>query len=251
MSFFKQAIALDPHFAAPHAGLAHSYIALGYSAQLPPKEAYAQALTEVKKALAMDDSVADAHASAAIVHFVSDWGWQSAKREFDRSLALDPDCALAHHWYSHYFVVMNRFDASLGESRRALELEPLDLPISAHIGWHYLFARHYEKAVAELVKSIELEPNQYWSWGFLRRAYEQQGDFEHAITVLETSKVDPGHVAELRRVFAKTRGEGYWRARLNYSLAQTATQYIQPCYIAQLFAHLGDSNSAFAWLNRA
>jgi Tfp pilus assembly protein PilF len=148
--------------------LAHSYIALGYSFQIPPKEAYPQALKEVQKALAIDDSLADAHASAAIIHLAFDWDWHKAQREFERALKLDPACGLAHHWYSHYFVVINRFDASLAESRRALDLEPLDPPISAHIGWNYLFARQYDRAVTELLKSIELEPNQYWSSHGLR-----------------------------------------------------------------------------------
>ena len=250
IAFFKQAIALDPEFAAPHSGLAHSYIALGYSFQMPPKEAYPYALKEVQKALKMDGSLADAHASAAIIHLVFDWDWPSAKREFEQALKLDPGCALAHHWYSHYFVVMNRLDASLAESRRALDLEPLDLPISAHIGWHYLFSRQYDKAVAELLKSIDLEPNQYWSWGFLRRAYEQENELGRAITVLERSNADPKHVAILRRELAKHGAEGYWRMRLSEALAHPHEQYIQPSYIAQLFVHLRDWDDALEWLNR-
>lgn len=250
IAFFKQAIALDPEFAAPHSGLAHSYIALGYSFQMLPKEAYQYALKEVQKALKMDGSLADAHASAAIIHLAFDWDWPSAKREFEQALNLDPACALAHHWYSHYFVVMSRLDASLAESRRALDLEPLDLPISAHIGWHYLFSRQYDKAVAELLKSIELEPNQYWSWGFLRRAYEQENELGRAITVLERSNTDPKHVAILRRELAKHGAEGYWRMRLKEALAHPHQKYIQPSYVAQLFVHLRDWDNALEWLNR-
>lgn len=250
IDFFKQAIALDPGFAAPHAGLAHSYIALGYSFQMPPKEAYPQALKQVQRALAIDDSLADAHASAAIIHLAYDWDWQSAQREFERALTLDPACALAHHWYSHYFVVMNRFDASLVESRRALELEPLDLPISAHIGWHYMFARQYDRAVAELLKSIELEPNQYWSWGFLRMAYEQESELGRAITVLGRSNTDPKYVATLRRELAKHGAEGYWRTRLTDALAHPHENDGQPYYVAQIFVHLHDRNGALEWLNR-
>jgi adenylate cyclase len=250
IGFFKQAIALDPALAAPHAGLSHSYIALGYSSQVPPKEAYPQALSELQKALAMDDQLADAHADAAIVRLIFDWDWPGAKKEFDRAIELDPASGLAHHWYSHYFVMMNRFDASLAESRRALELEPVDLPISAHIGWHYLFARQYGRAVTELLKSIELEPNQFWAWPYQRRAYEQQGDFERAIAVLERSKADSKHVADLRREVAKNGAQGYSRTRLADALAQSQKHYLQPCYIAQLLVHLGDSNGAFEFMNR-
>lgn len=146
---------------------------------------------------------------------------------------------------------MNRFDASLAESRRALDLEPLDLPISAHIGWHYMYARQYDRAVAELLKSIELEPNQYWSWGFLRMAYEQENELDRAITVLERSNADPKYVATLRRELAKHGAEGYWRTRLGDALAHPHENDGQPYYVAQIFVHLRDRNGAFEWLDRA
>jgi adenylate cyclase len=137
---FQRASQLDHDYAAPQAGLAVCYVMLAWGGVMPPQEAYRLAETASKEALKRDDNLSTAHTSNGIVELVFDWDWPRAAQEFQRALDLNPSDAEAHHWHSHYLVVVNRIDDSLKESRRALDLDPLNFLISAHLGWHYLQA---------------------------------------------------------------------------------------------------------------
>ncbi len=119
---------------------------------MPPKEAYAKAKEAALKALELDDTLVEVHAALGYIAMSFEWDWQVVEREFQRAIALNPNDVNAHHQYSHYFIIMGRFDESLAESQRALALDPLDVGIIYHLGYHYYNARQYDQAIVQLQK---------------------------------------------------------------------------------------------------
>jgi TolB-like protein/Flp pilus assembly protein TadD len=250
IGLFEEALQKDPEYGEAYSALGYSYIVLGYSYQMLPAEAFPKARAALQKALSLNPSLGSAHAAQGIVHLVFDWNWQKADREFRQAINLDPDSGVAHHWYSHYLVTVGKFDQSLAETRRALEVEPLDLPISAHLGWNYFFTRQFGSAVSAFEKSVDAEPNQYWAWVYLPGAYEQVNEFQKAIDVLEKSGVPPKSISVLREAFRTSGARGYWETRLANALKQSNDAPVRPCFVAQLYARLDDKDHAFEWLER-
>ena len=148
LGYFQKAIAADAGYAPAYSGLADCYSSLGAASVvggLPPREAMPEAKAAAVKALQIDDTLAEAHASLAQVHLLYDWDLVASEKEFRRAIELDPNYTAAHHWYSHCLLPLGRTADSLAESKRALELEPLQLVVGTHLGWHYLYARQYDQ----------------------------------------------------------------------------------------------------------
>jgi serine/threonine-protein kinase len=180
ISYFKQAIDLDPNFALAYAGLADAYSSLGYWAGLPPKEAFPTARKAAEQALAIDTSLADAHTSLGYIRLHFDWNWQGAEAAFKRAIELDPNQGNAYHWYSHCLLATGRADESLGASKRALELDPLERNITLHLAWHYYYVRDYDRAITHLRGVCEMEPRYYFAHGLLAMALLASGAREPA-----------------------------------------------------------------------
>jgi tetratricopeptide (TPR) repeat protein len=104
-----------------------------------------------------------------------DWDWPGVESAYKHAFCLNPRYATAHHWYSHFLLARGRTDESLAESKRCLELDPLDLIINIHLAWHYQFARQYDEALEQCWKVSELYPNSFWPSYFSALAYEQKG----------------------------------------------------------------------------
>ena len=172
IGLFQQAIQKDPRYAAAYAGLAECYIALAQENSMNPLEAWTLAQKAANKALELDPNLAEAHTTQAIVHLLLEWDWQAAEREFRQAIILNTNDAAAHHWFSHYFLAMGRLDESLAESRRALELDPLDVQISGHLSFHYLGARNYPSAIQAGQRTLELDSHAQLAFIFMTRAYE-------------------------------------------------------------------------------
>src|SRR5258708_27868245 len=113
---------------------------------------------------------------------------------------------------------MGKFDQSLKESKRAMELEPIDLPITAHLGWHYLYTRQYALAASALVHSLELDSRQFWAWEFLRRVHELTNRPDSAIDDLERSATPPDQLTALRHALKTSGPKQYWTVRLRQTL---------------------------------
>jgi len=181
ISFFEQAIAKETRYAGAYAGLAECYLKLGQQGVIPPLEAATAAMKAVDRALAIDPNLAEAHTSLAIVHLMVDWNWEAAERQFQRAIALNPNDAAAHHWFSHYHSVFGMSSDSLRESRKALELSPLDLQILGHLVFHYVRARDFRSAIQAGTQALEIDPHSQLVYMFLAMAYEDVGDWEKAI----------------------------------------------------------------------
>ncbi len=248
LAFFQQAIQKDPRYAQAYAGLAECYVALAWESSMPPLEAWASAQKAVDKALALDENLAEAHTSQAIVHLQLDRNWEAAERQFRRAIALNGNDAAAHHWFSHYLIAIGRLSESLAESRRALELDPLDLQISGHLSWHYLRARDYPNAIKAGLRTLELDPHSELAFHFLAWSYEDAAQWDKAIDAWQLANVLHPQASILREALQTDGPRGYWRARLNFLSKQKApANYLQ----AVLHARLGESDKALARLDLA
>ena len=250
---FGRAIEADPGFALAHAGLADCY-AFGIL-PLPPQEAAPKAKEAALRALELDAMLAEAHTSLAYVKHSYDWDWAGAEMEFRRAIELNPNYAHAYHMYSHCLVTMNRLDDSLAASRRACQLDPLDVEMSAHLIFHYNAARQFALAIEQGRKTVEMDPNFHEARLFLGRALVHRGMYAEAIAELERAVELSG-----RRTFTLA-GLGYacavagQRERAEKIAAELEARfeqsYVPAYYIAQVHAGLGDRERAFSWLERA
>jgi adenylate cyclase len=196
IEYFEGAIAKEPGSARAHAGLADCYATLGSweNGTLPPIVAMEKARAAATKALEIDGRLAEAQTTLAYRTTHYEWDWANAEAQFQRAFELNPNYAVCHHWYSHYLMAVGRTEESLTESRRCLELDPLDLVINVHMAWHYLFARQYEHAIEQCWKTSDLHPNSFWPAWFFGLAYQQQGQIGRAIEELEIAVKMSGEV---------------------------------------------------------
>jgi tetratricopeptide (TPR) repeat protein len=207
------------------------------------------------KALQIDGTLAEAHTSLAMVHLLYDWDWSASEKEFRRAIELDPNYTTAHHWYSHCLLPLGRTEESLAESKHALLLEPLQLLVGIHLGWHYLYARQYDQAIEQFRKTLELDPafpqaRRYAAW-----AYLQKGMHPEAIAALRAAlnsrERDPEIQGELGHALAIAGRRAEALAMLEGLGRLSATRYVSPYSVALVHAGLGDRDQALAWLDKA
>ena len=135
MDYFQQAVEADPAYALAYAGLADSYVLLGWNSLLPPEAAFSKAKAAATSALQFEKDLAEAHASMAAPLWLYDWDWIQAQKEFKRSLELRPAYPTANHWYAEYLMTMGRLEEALTRIKHAQELDPLSLIINVAAGW--------------------------------------------------------------------------------------------------------------------
>lgn len=256
IEYFKEAIALDPNYSLAYAGLADSYALLGaveYAA-LSPSEAMQQAREATLKALEIDDTLAEAHASLAYVR-IFDWNWPEAEREYLRSIELNPNYATARHWYAHYLTAMGRQTEAIIQIKLARELDPLSLPINSGMGWHHYLTRQYDEAIREYGKTLELNENFYMAHFLLGMTYEQVGSYTEALAsyerAIKLSGSSPAMLAAPGHAFAMLGRRDEARQVLAELHALSARQFVSPYQVAVIHAALGETDQAFDWLSRA
>lgn len=255
VGLFQQAIARDPNYAQAYSGLADSYVLLGSRSFLAPRDAFPRAKAEALKALALDDTLAEAHAAPAFVGLYYDWDWAGCEGEFRRAIELNHSYANAHHWYSHYLIAMGRLPESLAESKRYMELDPLDPGTIVHLGEHYLYARQYDQAIEQLLKAGDMDPSRYRIYDGLGRAYEQKGMHTQAVAEFQKA-VAASHeastqVASLATGYAAAGNRREAMAIVRRLKRQSGKEYVPAYSIAEIYATLGDKDEAFAWLENA
>jgi len=257
VDYLQQAISLDPSHALAHAGLADAYVSLGWDlfGLSTPSESYPKARQAAQKALEIDPNCAEAHAALGCVVAQFDWDWAAGERAFQHAIDLKPQYGPVHIWYSHLLRAMGRTEASLAESRRALECDPLGLVLNMHMGWHHLYSRHYDQAVEQLIKTLELDPTFIIAHVFLGQAYEQKGEFSSAIAALEKavelSKRHPAYLADLGHGYAVAGRRADALRTLDELSEMSSQRYVAARGIAEIHIGLDDPDTAFAWLDKA
>lgn len=183
--YFQQAIAKDPHYAPAYAGLADTFGLMSTWTLVPPNEFMPKARAAALKALEIDDTLAEAHASLALIAENFDYDWQTAEKEFQRAIELNPEYATTHQWYAEYLSWQGRFGEALAESERARQLDPESLIIATDHGAILYFARQYDRAAAQFRAVLDMDPSFGRAQGLIVYVYVEQGKFAEAVQELD------------------------------------------------------------------
>src|SRR5437868_3431116 len=254
LGFYQQAIEKDSRFALAYAGMADTYV-LAADLYIPPREAFSKAKEAALKAIELDETLAEAHASLGFVHFHYDWDWAAAEKEFKRALTLNPQSVRAHTLYTEYLAGMGRFNEAYDQGRRALELDPLSILARWSLGWASLHAGRSDDAIQQFSKAAELDPNNASVRLYLGRAYLFKGMQQRAIEEMETAqRLDPDEPIVLPFLgygYAVT-GRRAEALKVLQSLDEMEKRrYVSRIYRAYIYAGLGDKDKAFEWLEKA
>ena len=255
IKYFEQAIAEDPGYALAYTGLADSYaLQLDYR-NVPVAEGFERAKAYALKALELDETVAEAHASLAWTLFIYDWDWKGAEREFRRAIELDPHYASAHQWYAFLLASQGKCEEGLVEALTALELDPASISARRSLGWLYFYARRYDQARDHMMRAIEMNPVAEESYRVLGLVLAQQGNFAEAERVLREGAALPGTVTYARSALGYVLALAGRRAEAEELLrgleADAAVGYVSPVAFATINIGLGDVDATFRWIERA
>jgi TolB-like protein/DNA-binding winged helix-turn-helix (wHTH) protein/Tfp pilus assembly protein PilF len=254
LDYFQKAVAKDPTYALAYAGVADSFIVLGFHGRLPPREALPKGKDSAIRALELDPSLAEAHTSLAIVKFSHDWDWSGAQHEFKQALALNPNYATAHHWYSHYLVAMGRLDEAVNELERARDLDPFSVPINAFLGQALYYARRYDDALRQFRRGLEMYPDRVEFYEGIADVYEQKKIFAETFAVRQQSlrlTNDIQTARTLDQAYRRSGYEGYLRKKAQILEQAPHLDMFAVLFLAHLYALLDDEADAMPCLERA
>jgi TolB-like protein/DNA-binding winged helix-turn-helix (wHTH) protein/Flp pilus assembly protein TadD len=253
VGYFQQAIERDPGYAPAYSGLSDTYRAFDVQGLAPPRESMPKAEAAARKALALDDTLAEAHASLAGVLYRYDWDWEGAEKEFRRSLELEPGYAEGHRAYAVYLMTVRRHEEALAEAQRARELSPLSLVINTELGLALVRLGRYDEAIERLQKTLEIDPKFGRVYQTLAFAYEGKGDWPRAMEAFET-RVGGGQGAPYPWLGYAYGFTGRPREALEI-LARlekaSHESFVSPQSFAIVHLGLGHRDEAMAWLEKA
>jgi TolB-like protein/tetratricopeptide (TPR) repeat protein len=254
IDYFQQAIAKDPQDALVYAGLADAYNVLSMYNSVSPREAFPKAQAAALKALSLDDSLAEAHTSLAMAKFSYDWDAAGGEREYRRAIALDPNYATAHHWYSLLLEMMGRKEEARNEAQKALELDPLSLIINSNLAKMDAEEKRFEDAQRVIEKLRELDPHSALTYGSLEVLHLEQGNCPAALADLEKiQEIVPGAghaLAEAGEVYARCGEKDKALAIAGKLETVSKKEYVAPSSIALIYCRLEDKDRTFAWLEK-
>ncbi len=253
VEYFNLAIQEDPNDARSYAGLAQCYIVLPMLTKVSQAEAFPKARDAAAKALALDDSLADAHLSIAEVRLYQEWDFAGAEKEFKKTLDLNPNYSTGHQWYGEFLSLMARPEEAIRELQTALTLDPLSAVVHLQFGNTLQEARRYDRALDQYRESLKLDPQFYAPFEAISWLYRRQGKFVESIPPLRTAcqlHANPSLkrlIDELPGAYSTGGKPGYLRQAINVH-----GQYGRPLYyLARDYADLGDRQAALAALNKS
>jgi tetratricopeptide (TPR) repeat protein len=250
--YFQQAIAKDPACAPAYAGLADALAIMGLWGLLDPENGCGKGKGLAQKALAVDNSLAEAQTSLAWATFHYDYDFALAEKEFERAIELNPRYATAHHWFGMCLGMMGRYEEGYTELQRAIRLDPHASYIrfgSAFVHW---CGHRYDQAIASCEKALELDANSAQVLGWLGLSYVAKGRFDTAVAVLEKSAT----ISQRAPAPAGILGEAYAAAGSTDEAQKilqelTAQPHVTAYFVSRIYAALGNTEEAFKWLETA
>jgi eukaryotic-like serine/threonine-protein kinase len=254
--FFQQAIDKDPNYALAYLGLAEYYSVISDYMPIPYSETNPKSRINAKKALAIDDTLSEAHAVVAI-SYDTDWDWAAAEREFQRALEVDPNNSRAHVLYSIHLAYLGNQEQALLQIRRAVELDPLNLNALDNLGTQYMVVKQYDQAIEQLKKTLEIDPTFPSAHFDLSRAYLLTGKYDlwleewEKAARLSNDSDDLALVEAAKQEYPKSGYRGAQEQVVAVMEGQAKRTYVDPAIIAGQHALLGEKDQAFAWLEKA
>ena len=254
LNYFQEAVDKDPSYALAYTGIADTCALFSVYGAGAPEEYLPRAKAAAEKALALDDSLAEAHASMGLVFYSYFEGARSVK-EFERAIELNPNYATAHHWYGRLTLVMlGQLDHAIAEVKRAYELDPVSSIIHSDLGGVNYMARRYDEAIKQLRSTVEMDPEFYFAHRYLGLTLELKGDLGGAIAeykkALELNN-DPSGLAFIAHAEKSMGRETEAREILAQMTKEATTRYVQPYAVAIVHLALGEKDQALDWLQRA
>jgi TolB-like protein/Tfp pilus assembly protein PilF len=255
IDYFNQAIAKDPNYALAYAGLADSYTLLSVFSAASPQDSIPQARAAAKKALELDNTLAEAHASFGRILSGYDYDFERAIAEFERAIQLNPNYATSYHWISNGpLTARGEFDRAIAEGKRAVELDPLSMIDNADLSQIYFYARRYDEAISQVGKAIEIDPHSYLAHYYLGQIYQLQGHLTEAIAEYQKAVElddDPQALAFLGQAQARIGQHDKAQKILSRMTEEAKSRYVSAYSFALMFIALGDKERAIDALERA
>jgi TolB-like protein/DNA-binding winged helix-turn-helix (wHTH) protein/Tfp pilus assembly protein PilF len=255
LKYYQQAVARDANYAPAYAGIGASYEGLGVWEQLPPREAALRAREALEKALALDDTLGEAHAILGHIHFLWDWDWVAAEREYKRALELGPPSSMTQIRYSIYLSAMGRHREAIEEIREAHVLDPVSYFSNDMLGFVYYLAHDFDRAIDQYQKTLALYPDSANAHLYLGRCYQQKAMYREAFQEDQRFEslegVTTAELTARRQAFAKSGMRGYWQKELEGAIRESKRRYFSSDYIAELYVNLGTKDHAFEFLEKA
>jgi serine/threonine-protein kinase len=253
---YRQAIALDPQFALAYVGIADAYISMPAFSYLPSNETYPFAIASARQALALDPGLGSAHTALAVSLASHDWNWAEAGHEFRRALELDPNVADTHFRYAiSYLAPTGRLAEATASLEHALELEPLSLIMGTNLSLVYIYARRYDRALAQARKTHDLEPGFMTGRLALAFAYAANAMHDEAIALAESEPQDSPTYRWFLVLAAYVSGKAHRmdeaRKLLDRYNEMVTAGYASSYYLATAYSALGDADAAIAALEKA
>lgn len=256
MEFFKLALDEDPNYAPAYAGLADCYILPGYYALAAPKDVMPLGKAAALKALEIDPNLAEAHASLGAVSALYEFNWAEAEAYFRRALEENPSYSIARYWYAIFGLApLGRLDEALREAKKGRELDPLSPPPSSAVGMMACYQHDYDRAIRELQKTLDLDPNFVIAHFYLGKIHFEQGRIEEGRAALQKARDVMGDTPIVIGVL------GYYLAAngdrdgamklLDLLNGYSAQQYVPAQPYALIYSGLGENDLAFEWLDKA
>ncbi|MBI3650415.1 MAG: winged helix-turn-helix domain-containing protein [Acidobacteria bacterium] len=255
ISYFQQAIAIDPNYALAYVGLADGYRVLSLGGEMPSREFMPKAKAAAQKAIELDDTLAEAHAVLGNIIFWYDWDWNESEKQLKRALELDLNNADTHLHYAGLLSHTGRHAEALAEAKRARELEPLNLRTNAVEGLFLINAGRPDEALARLQETLELDANYWLPHAFAASAYIEKGMYAEAITEARKAQELSGASTSqpiflLGYALAKSGKQAEARGLLKDLLKLSTEPYASAYSIAMIYNGLGERDQTLAWLER-
>ena len=252
--YWKKAVHEDPDYAKAYAGLAESYNMLGITGVIPATDALAQSREAAKKALEIDDSLSEAHASLGFTHML-EWDWAGAGREFKRAIQLDPNLITGNPChYIEYLMAVGRPGEAIAEVERAQEIQPLSLFLGMVLGWVHYASHSYDRAIRQHQKVLAIDPNFAFAHWCLGMDYSQKRKYKLAIEECRKARLLGGTrnvLAALGYAYAMAGDKDRAHHILKELKGLLRNTYAPPYAFATIYAGLGEKDAAFDWLGRA
>jgi serine/threonine-protein kinase len=254
--YFNQAIAKDPTYALAYVGLADTYGASATNGWIRPVEGYPKAMAAAKKALQLDETLAEAHTTLGAITMFYQLDWTTAEREYKRAIELNSNYPLAYELYSYLLSASGRVDEGVNMVKRGLAADPLSALLSDDLGEAYYLARRYDDSLNQYRKTLEFDPNRSGAFAGMGFAYQQKGMYDEAIKGYEKAISGAGRIPSALVLLAyayASSGRKAEATRIVDELTGMARQqqYVSPYDLAILYTGLGDKDRALEQLNKA